>query len=101
MHNGAALIGIISHRNVAGTGQDAGRYAFKCADVGFVAGGRIHHAGIVDCTRLAALIEHGAVRHAGVDRGTTGHKRHRLCWTAIVRKRRKHRAHAPCRARAD
>ena len=42
----------------------------------------------------AALIKCGASRHARVDRGTAGRKRHRLGWATIVRQRRQHRVGA-------
>src|SRR4029079_18912922 len=39
----------------------------------------------------AALMAGGARRHARIDRGTAGQKRHRLGWASVVRERCQHR----------
>src|SRR2546426_4624725 len=92
--NRAALVGVIRHANVGWTSEAASWLEFKGADVGAVAGRSVGNARVIVRARLAALIKRGASRHARVDRGTAGCKRHRLGWAAIVRQRRQHRVGA-------
>ena len=87
----ATLTGVIRDADVFRTSEYASNFSFKSADVSAVTGCFIWHAGIVNCSRLTALISCGASRDAGIDRIAAWLGFHGLRGTTIVRKRCQHR----------